>query len=68
MEEHSRQKKHITEVKEIEKKLNYYIEVFQESYNVRFLNGYLFENISDFDLDFNSSIQQLLTSYGLISI
>ncbi|PPZ90526.1 hypothetical protein C3729_12985 [Cloacibacterium normanense] len=64
MEEHSRQKKHITEVKEIEKKLNYYIEVFQESYNVRFLNGYLFENISDFDLDFNSSIQQLLTSYG----
>lgn len=64
LEESSKQEIQTIEVKEIEKKLNHYIEVFQEGYNVRFLNGYLFENISDFDLDFNSSIQQLLTSYG----
>jgi hypothetical protein len=54
------------EIKELEKKLNNYIDVFQEGYNVRFLNGYQFENISDFDLDFNSSIQQLLTSYSSV--
>jgi|SRR6218665_2423 len=54
------------EIRELEKTLNKYIEVFQEGYNVRFLNGYQFENISDFDLDFNSSIQQLLTSYSSV--
>jgi len=53
-------------VRRLEKKLNENIKVFQEGYNVRFLNGYHFENISDFDLDFNSSIQQLLTSYGTL--
>lgn len=67
LEEVHIQKTKNTAVKEIEKKLNHYIEVFQEGYNVRFLNGYLFENISDFDLDFNSSIQQLLTSYGSLA-
>jgi hypothetical protein len=51
-------------LRDLEKKLNENIKVFQEGYAVRFLNGYQFENISDFDLDFNSSIQQLLTSYG----
>lgn len=57
-------KKRLNEVRTLEKKLNENIKVFQEGYNVRFLNGYHFENISDFDLDFNNSIQQLLSSYG----
>jgi|GEM_PF-4804818 len=54
------------EIKKLEKILDNYVKVFQEGYNVRFLNGYQFENISDFDLDFNSSIQQLLTSYSSV--
>lgn len=62
--ERDKARKGFFKLKELEKKLNENIKVFQEGYNVRFLNGYQFENISDFDLDFNSSIQQLLTSYG----
>ncbi|REE24712.1 hypothetical protein DFQ09_10316 [Winogradskyella pacifica] len=62
--EFDRSKKVFIEVRTLEKKLNENIKVFQEGYNVRFLNGYHFENISDFDLDFNNSIQQLLSSYG----
>jgi hypothetical protein len=56
----------VNSIRELEIKLNEHIKVFQEGYNVRFLNGYQFENISDFDLDFNSSIQQLLTTYGTL--
>jgi len=56
----------VNSIRELEIVLNEHIKVFQEGYNVRFLNGYQFENISDFDLDFNSSIQQLLTSYGTL--
>ncbi len=56
----------IFSLKEFETDLNENIKVFQEGYDVRFLNAYQFENISDFDLDFNSSIQQLLTSYGTL--
>lgn len=63
---HTKSLKKNLEIRELEKTLNNYIEVFQEGYNVRFLNGYQFENISDFDLDFNSSIQQLLTSYSSV--
>lgn len=55
-----------SKLRDLETKLNEHIKVFQEGYTVRFLNGYQFENISDFDLDFNSSIQQLLTSYGTL--
>ncbi len=53
-------------IKDLESKLNNHIKIFQEGYNVRFINGYQFENISDFNLDFNSSIQLLLTSYGTL--
>lgn len=53
-------------VTEITDKLIVFINTFQEAYNVRFLNGYQFENISDFDLDYNNSIQQLLSSYGIL--
>lgn len=62
--EFDKSRKEFIEVRILEKKLNENIKVFQEGYNVRFLNGYHFENISDFDLDFNNSIQQLLSSYG----
>jgi hypothetical protein len=55
-----------TRVKELEDTFNEYIRNFQEGYNVRFLNGYQFESISDFNLDFNSSIPQLLSSYSTL--
>lgn len=64
--EQNKSKTQLCEVRVLEKRLNENIKVFQEAYNVRFLNGYHFENISDFDLDFNSSIQQLLSSYGTL--
>lgn len=54
-------------VHSLEKILSKWLEVFQEGYGIRLLNGYQFEDIIDFDLDFNSSIQQLLTAYGTIS-
>lgn len=53
-------------ISDLETKLNKNISAFEEGYAVRFLNGYQFENISDFDLDFNNSIQQLLSSYGTL--
>jgi hypothetical protein len=56
----------IERIKDIEFELLKYITTFSEAYNVRFLNGYQFENIPDIDLDFNNSIQQLLSAYGLI--
>lgn len=52
-------------ITEITGKLLIFIKTFQEAYDVRFLNGYQFESISDFDLDYNNSIQQLLSSYGI---
>lgn len=65
-EEYDKSLQHVNSIRELEIVLNEHLKVFQEGYNVRFLNGYQFENISDFDLDFNSSIQQLLTSYGTL--
>lgn len=64
--EYDKSKKCFFRIQDLESKLNEHVKVFQEGYNVRFLNGYQFENISDFDLDFNSSIQQLLSSYGTL--
>ena len=52
-------------ITEITNKLLVFIKAFQEAYDVRFLNGYQFESISDFDLDYNNSIQQLLSCYGV---
>ncbi len=46
-----------------ENELKNMISIFEEAYSIRMLNCYQFEDISDFDLDFNSSIQQLLTTY-----
>jgi hypothetical protein len=51
-------------VNKLESDLTNWITVFQEGYRVRILNGYQFEDIIDFDLDFNSSVQQLLSSYS----
>lgn len=56
----------IKRIYDIEYDLVQFIQTFEEAYNVRFLNGYQFENIPDIDLDFNNSIQQLLSAYGLI--
>lgn len=44
------------------------INIFEEAYSLRMLNCYQFEDITDFDLDFNSSVQQLLSAYSSIII
>lgn len=55
-------------VYQIERILSDYIQAFEEGYHIRTLNCYQFEEIFDFDLDLNSSIQQLLTTYNTIVI
>lgn len=52
---------------EIENTLKKYIRCFEEAYELRMLNCYQYEDISDIDLDFNSSIQQLLTTYSTVA-
>lgn len=54
-------------VNRIEEKLVTLIDTFQKSYLLRFLNSYQFEDINDFDLDFNSSPQQILSAYNSLA-
>jgi hypothetical protein len=54
-------------VHELEQVLIKMIEVFEEGYNTRMLNCHHFEDINDFDLDFNSSIQQMLSTYNTLA-
>jgi len=44
------------------------IEGFEENFSVRILNSYQFEDINDFDLDFNASVQQLLSAYNTLAL
>ncbi|GAB3330152.1 hypothetical protein GCM10027299_34560 [Larkinella ripae] len=53
-------------VGDFEKVLRKYVHVFEEGYQIRSLNTYQFEEINDFDVDFNSSIQQILTTYNTL--
>jgi hypothetical protein len=55
------------QVHDTEKVLVQMIDIFDEGYNTRMLNCHNYEDITDFDLDFNSSVQQLLTTYNTIS-
>lgn len=55
------------QVKQFEEKLVDIIEIFEEGYNIRMLNCHHYEDINDFDLDFNSSIQQVLSTYNTLS-
>jgi len=50
-------------VENMEERLKKMIEIFEEGYGIRMLNCYQYEDINDFDLDFNSNIQNLLASY-----
>ena len=43
------------------------LNIFDDAYAYRFLNTSTFENIHDFNIDFNSSVQQLITVYDNIS-
>lgn len=52
---------------QIEESLKIRIKCFEEAYELRMMNCYQYEDISDIDLDFNSSIQQLLTTYSTIA-
>ena len=51
-------------VNDFEEALTEIVEIFQKGYQLRLLNSSQFEEITDFDLDFNSSPQQLLSSYN----
>jgi hypothetical protein len=53
-------------VRAFEERLLRLISIFEEGFAIRMLNCYQFEDITDFDLDFNSSIQQLLSSYSAL--
>lgn len=55
-------------VNEVENLLIKMIEIFEEGYNIRLLNSNQYEDINDFDLDFNSSVQQILSMYGTLAI
>lgn len=55
-------------VQGIEIKLREYIDAFEKAYRIRALNSYQFEDINDIDLDFNSSLQQLLSIFNTIII
>jgi len=54
-------------VDELEKILMHYIDAFDEAYRIRMMNCYEFEDIYDFELDFNSSTQQLLSTYNMVA-
>lgn len=54
-------------VNELEASLAKTIEIFEEGYNIRMLNAHHYEDINDFDLDFNSSIQQILSTYNTVA-
>lgn len=54
-------------VEEFEYKLSESFLVFERAFNVRMLNSYRYEDISDINLDFNSSIQQLLSMYNTLA-
>ncbi len=51
----------------IEDHLIRFIDIFQKGYMLRLLNSYQFEDINDFDLDYNSSPQQVLSAYNSIA-
>ena len=55
-----------TKVNDITLKLEEFINAFEDGYQARYLNSYNYEEINTFDLDFNSSIEQLLTAYNTL--
>lgn len=54
-------------VNELEEKLLNRILIFDKAYSTRLLNAYHYEDMHDFDLDYNSSIQQLLSMYNTLA-
>ena len=55
-------------VDNIEKRLNEYLISFDKAFYSRMLNTYLFEEMSDIDIDYQSSIQKYLSIYNSIAI
>jgi len=54
------------EVKVYEHVIEKYIKAFEKGYQSRTLSTYLFEEMSDIDIDYQSSIQKLLSMYNSI--
>jgi hypothetical protein len=53
-------------IKNIEKELESFIEAFEDAYFDRVLNTFNYEDINDLNIDFNSSITQVLSMYDSI--
>ncbi|MBK6353418.1 MAG: hypothetical protein IPF46_08435 [Saprospiraceae bacterium] len=53
-------------VAEIEKKYIYFIEAFEDAFIDRVLNNYNFENLHDFNVDFNASSTQVISIYDTL--
>jgi len=51
-------------IKDIEETLIGYIIAFDRAYKNRTFNSYLFEDIHEYSIDYNASLQQLLTIYN----
>ena len=56
----------IYRVSKIESKLEKILLIFDDSFSYRFLNNGNFENLNEFNLGFNCSLQQLLTAFDNI--
>ncbi len=50
----------------IEQDIENHVNEYEEGYRLRLLNAYNYEEISDFSIDFSSSVQQLLSMYSAI--
>lgn len=50
-------------VSDIENTLSTLIDYFEESFNIRYINNYSFDDVSDFLIGYNSPIQQIITSF-----
>lgn len=53
----------VDSVHSIEKKLSTLVKNFEDAYNLRYINNYSFDEVSDFLIDYNSPIQQIITSF-----
>lgn len=55
------------EVEKFESRLAKEFEIFEDAFSIRMLNSYKYEDIGDLNLDFNSSIQQLISMYNTLA-
>ncbi|MBX7226436.1 MAG: hypothetical protein K1X55_10425 [Chitinophagales bacterium] len=58
----------ISQIKDLEKQFTEFINIYNDAYYIRMLNSYQYEDLNvDLNLDFNTSLQQLISSYGVLA-